>query len=95
MTQHTDMTCRDLIGFIMEYAEGCLSEAQLREFEKHLSLCPSCVNYLNSYLQTIRLGKAACRAFCEPVDQPAAGKVPDSLLKAILAARARGEAPGA
>ena len=45
----------------------------------HLAECPDCVNYLQSYLATIRLEEAA---FAEPAEV-----VPEDLVRAILAAR--------
>ncbi|MBC7773761.1 MAG: zf-HC2 domain-containing protein [Pyrinomonadaceae bacterium] len=86
MISPSDMTCRELIDFIMEYTEGALAAPQREEFERHLSACPSCMNYLSSYAQTIQLGKAAFA----PADQPTQGPVPESLRKAIKAARAQG-----
>jgi anti-sigma factor RsiW len=52
------------------------------EFERHLAVCPSCVAYLKTYEQTILLAKAAA-------DDPVPPDVPDSLVRAILAARSK------
>ena len=80
------MTCRDFITFLLEYRSGELSPEQRREFDAHLAECPWCVAYLNTYEQTIRLGKAA---FAEP-EAPVPADVPEELVQAILAARRRG-----
>ena len=77
------MTCRELIDFLMEYLGGELPEAERSEFDRHLSLCSPCVAYLNSYQETVKLGKAA---FCHP-DDPVPEEVPEELVRAILAAR--------
>ena len=55
---------------------------QRAEFERHLSVCPSCVNYLKTYEQTIILTKIAG-------DDPVPAEVPESLVQAILAARSK------
>lgn len=78
------MTCRELIDFLADYLDGTLAAPVRHEFERHLNVCPSCVNYLEGYKQTIRLGKAALA----PCDDPT--PVPEELLRAIRAARARG-----
>jgi anti-sigma factor RsiW len=79
------ITCRELINFIMAYLDGELPEPARADFERHLAVCPSCVAYLESYKATIRLGKAALRP-TEDDSLPAG--VPDSLVRAILSARA-------
>ena len=80
------ITCRELIGFLADYLDGALPPAQRGEFDRHLAICPSCVNYLETYKATIRLGKSA---FCEPGGAPP-GDVPEELIAAILAARRKG-----
>jgi len=82
------ITCQQVIDFIAEYLDGDLDAVQLHEFERHLAVCPSCVNYLRSYQTTVRLGKAAMQG----PDQPAAGPFPEGLVRAIAAARRRGSA---
>lgn len=81
MTKNDYITCRELIEFIAEYLEDRLPTEARREFERHLTVCPSCVNYLDAYRQTISLGKAALA----PTEDRAVA--PDGLLKAIKAAR--------
>ncbi len=80
------ITCRELIEFLMDYIDGTLAPDRRREFERHLAVCPSCVAYLESYKQTIRLGKMALT----PTDEPAAGSVPQGLIEAIRQARLKG-----
>ena len=72
------MTCREVIGFIMEYLDGALSPRERSEFEKHLAVCHSCVAYLRTYQATIRL-ETATRI--EDVT------VPEELVRAILSSR--------
>lgn len=83
MKEHEYITCRELIDFLADYLDGTLSAAMRHEFERHLKVCPSCVAYLEGYKETVRLGKLAMK----PTDDPA--PVPESLVKAIRAARAR------
>jgi len=67
----------------MAYLDEELSAEQRYEFERHLKVCPSCVNYLESYKATVRMGKAAMH---DP-DEPASGTVPEGLIRAIREAR--------
>jgi anti-sigma factor RsiW len=78
------VTCRELIDFLAAYLDGELDPASRAAFERHLSLCPACVDYLAGYRATVRLGKQACDRDAElPAD------VPSELIDAILAARPR------
>ena len=72
------VTCRELIDFLDDYVAGELPPEQAALFERHLAVCPSCVAYLASYRETIRLARGAA----EP---PAVEDVPPELLTAILA----------
>ena len=78
-----DLTCREVVDFLMDYLGGTLHTEQRREFEAHLAVCDDCVVYVRQYEQTVALGKAA---FDRP-DEPAAVHVPAELVEAILAAR--------
>jgi len=78
------MTCQQLIDFIGRYREQELTDHERTEFERHLSICPSCVAYLNTYEQTVLLAKASA-------DDTIPAEVPESLVKAILAAQRRSE----
>ncbi len=77
------MTCREFVDFLMDYLGGELPTEQRTCFEQHLSECPDCATYLQSYEATIRIGKFM-RA--EP-SEPLPGDVPEDLVRAILAAR--------
>lgn len=77
------MTCRELADFLMDYLNGELTPDVRGAFDRHLSLCPNCVNYLAGYKATVALGK---RAFADD-EADAATQVPEDLLRAILAAR--------
>lgn len=76
------ITCRELIDFIAAYVDGGLDAAARDDFERHLSACPSCRAYLDSYRKTMALTRAM--ASDEPVDD-----VPEELVRTILDARRR------
>jgi len=77
------MTCRDFVEFLMRYVEGELPDDARETFEDHTRLCPPCLSYLDTYRETIHLGKGAC---C-PEDDALPADVPEKLIQAILAAR--------
>jgi anti-sigma factor RsiW len=76
------MTCRDAIEFLMHYLEGDLPEAERARFAAHLEECPSCVAYLNTYQEAVRVGKTCLCAEDSPLQS-----VPEELVAAILTAR--------
>lgn len=77
------MTCREFVEFLISYIDGNLETAPRDVFEAHMRLCPPCGDYLETYRDTIRLGKFACR---EEEGSPPED-VPEELIQAILAAR--------
>jgi anti-sigma factor RsiW len=85
------MNCKEFVEFLMDYLEGGLDSSQRVTFEEHMVDCPGCVTYLDTYRDTIRLGR---ECLCDPPDGPVPDDVPEELVAAILAARGQGE-PGA
>lgn len=83
MSARPYITCNELIEFLHLYVSGELPPDSAAEFDRHLSVCPSCVNYLQTYRDTIALGKAA---FEDP-DLPAEECAPEELIAAVLDAR--------
>jgi anti-sigma factor RsiW len=79
------MTCREVIEFLMAYLDHELPPEQRSAFEVHLLECADCVAYLETYKETVRLGKSAF----EDADGDAGDDVPEELIAAILAARDR------
>ncbi len=79
------MTCRELIGFLHDYVSGELPPAERARLEAHLAECPECVAYLATYEATIALARLAFSG----ADDPVPDEVPDALVRAILAARAK------
>lgn len=78
------MSCRELVEFLADYVEGALPAEARNEFHRHLDDCPECIDYLNSYRQTVALGRDALTC---PDDDAVPGDVPEELVQAILAAR--------
>jgi len=76
------VTCREFIEFLMEYL---LSEVDREKFDAHLAVCPSCVTYLKTYQETVKVGKAV---FADP-NETLPEEPPEDLIKAILAARSK------
>ena len=77
------ISCRELVDFLMDYLSGELEASQRAAFEEHLAACPWCVAYMQTYQQTVQLGKAALQPSSDPVPE----NVPDELVRAILSAR--------
>ena len=80
-----DLTCRELVEFLDDYIAHDLGGGALASFEKHLSDCPPCVAYLETYRQSIRMGRAALKGTDERIPEA----VPEDLVRAILAARSK------
>jgi anti-sigma factor RsiW len=81
MTNRPYLPCTEIIGFLADYLDGELDADRRSEFDRHLAVCPSCVAYLETYKETIRMAKAAELPPAEVVDE-----APEDLIKAILAA---------
>ena len=80
----TELTCQQIIDFMMAYLDGELPVREREIFERHLKICPDCVNYLSSYRATLKLPQEAL----SPA-MPQEGALPESLVRAILAARTK------
>jgi len=50
-----EMTCRELVELVTDYIEGRLPSEESMRFERHLSTCTGCSNFLEQMRQTIRL----------------------------------------
>ena len=77
------MTCREFVDFLMGYLEGELDPKVRAAFDAHMGACPQCVSYVETYRETVRLGR---ELLCAP-DAPVPDDVPEELVAAILAAR--------
>lgn len=77
------LSCREFVEFLMDYLDGELGERERRVFEAHIGDCSPCGTYLETYRETVRLGRSVCREPAGPVPDD----VPEELVRAILAAR--------
>ena len=80
------MNCREFVEFLMDYLDQTLPKRQRTIFKGHIDECPNCGTYLETYEETVRLGRQICRDPEAPVPEG----VPEGLLEAILAARCAG-----
>ncbi len=77
----TELTCRQIIDFVQAFLEGELPSREQTIFELHLTICPDCVNYLQSYQATRAIAKLAGK------DESTQSPLPNDLIQAILSAR--------
>jgi anti-sigma factor RsiW len=77
------MNCQEFVEFLMAYLDGTLEESEREIFRSHMVDCPPCETFLETYRETIRLGKVC---FCGDSDD-LPEQVPEGLIQAILAAR--------
>ena len=80
------VTCREFVEFLDDYLAGRLPAVQVEEFNAHLSACPLCVTYMQTYRDTSALVKAALASEGDQVPD----SVPEGLVAAIVAARRKG-----
>lgn len=77
------MTCREFVEFLHAWLFDDLAPDERAEFDRHLAVCESCVNYLEGYRRSIRLVRSALK----PDNGSVPKDVPEELVQAILAAR--------
>ena len=54
--------CVDGVALLMDYLEGAVSPADREAIDAHVSGCPRCVAFVESYRQTPRILRAATAA---------------------------------
>ena len=79
--------CSEVLEFLWAYVSGELPPERAHEFDRHLSVCPSCVAYLDSYRKTIALSR---ESFQPDAREPGEEDLPEDLIQAVLAARRQG-----
>jgi len=79
MADRPYLPCTEIIGFLAEYLDGELSPERKFEFDRHLAVCPSCVAYLETYQETIRMARTTTNAPQLPIED-----APEDLIRAIL-----------
>jgi len=50
-------TCREFEGLAYDFLEGKLDPKTTRKIEKHMKLCPPCVEFMDSYRCTQEMGR--------------------------------------
>lgn len=81
--RETYITCNEVITFLLAYLSGELPPEKEHEFERHLAVCPSCVAYMKTYRETVKMGRASLTEGSENAP-PALGM---ELVNAILGNR--------
>lgn len=81
------LTCREIAEFLLGYVERELDEQVLAEFDSHLSRCPPCEHYLESYRETVELIRRCGKAECDSADKAKWAAPPEDLIQAILRAK--------
>lgn len=76
------LNCQEILCYLMKYLDGELSPEESARFEKHIAICPPCIDYMKTYKETIRLGQSVCHD-----ETSACAEVPEELIQAILAMR--------
>jgi anti-sigma factor RsiW len=49
------MTCRKVAEILIDFVDGALPDDQRASLERHLSDCPPCAIFMQTYHETIRL----------------------------------------
>jgi hypothetical protein len=62
----TNRTCKEMTDLIFGYLNNTLSGSVMRDFRRHLRVCPDCVNFLNTYKKTVTTSRSL-----RPEDMPA------------------------
>jgi hypothetical protein len=79
------LTCRQFIEFLDDFLADIQPEETRLAFQRHLSVCRQCGDYVRTYRETIKLGKAAFKE----LDQHVPEHVPEELVRAVLALTTR------
>jgi anti-sigma factor RsiW len=54
----TNKTCKQMTALLSDYLNGRLGAKIKNDFEQHLSICPDCVSFLNTYRGTVMATKS-------------------------------------
>lgn len=66
-------TCKQITDLVLAYLNNQLGPRVTQTFERHLSICPDCVSFFNTYKKTIQTTRSV-----DPAQMPA--KVRDNML---------------
>jgi Putative zinc-finger len=54
----TNRTCKEITDLIFGYLTNTLSRSVTQDFQRHLRVCPDCVNFLNTYKKTLTTSRS-------------------------------------
>ena len=54
----TNKSCKQLTDLLFDYLNDKLSRTVKRDLEQHLSICPDCVSFLNTYKKTVAVTRS-------------------------------------
>lgn len=54
----TNKTCKEMTDLIFGYLDNTLSRSVMRDFQRHLHVCPDCVSFLNTYKKTLTTSRS-------------------------------------
>jgi len=50
-------SCQEISALVLAYLTDKLSPKTKKEFQRHLKICPDCVNFLRTYKKTVDLSR--------------------------------------
>ena len=54
----TNKNCKQMTELVFDYLNDKLSRTVKRDLEQHLSICPDCVSFLNTYKKTVAVTRS-------------------------------------
>jgi len=64
------MTCQELAQLVTDYWEGALAAPERSALERHLSLCPACVNFVEQMRATVEAtGRVPVEAITPEIEE--------------------------
>ena len=54
----TNKNCKQMTDLLYDYLNDKLSQTVKRDFDQHLSICPDCVSFLNTYKKTVAVTRS-------------------------------------
>ena len=76
------LACGEVITFLFEYLDEEVAAERKAEFDRHLAICPSCRNYLDTYRESLLLVRHAGQ-----LDEAEIPELPQHLVDVIVRAR--------
>jgi len=73
------LACGEVITFLFEYLEDGTPAERKFEFDRHLAICPSCRNYLETYRESLLILHRGAQ-----LDEAEIPELPQHLVDAIL-----------